>query len=200
MGRSAHEELPHEDNRQNDPHDAQRIGQCAAQRRAVGVEPQLLEGLLRGAECRGVGRRTAENARHVGHRDSEGVAHPHGQCRAQQRQSDGRQQQPHAVGAQRAEEAGADLQSEGVDEENQSEALGVDEHRGVEREAEVAGQNADEEDEGRAERDAADADFAQSDAEDRDERNHDDGLQRRVFDEQISEPFHALRICCLPQK
>ena len=90
----------------------------------------------------------------------------------------------------RAEKARADLQAEGIDEDDEAEILGIGEHRRVERQSEVPGQNAHEEDEGRAERDAEEPDFSQSDADCRDERNHHDGLQGRMLDEQIFKPFH----------
>ena len=174
--RRADEEFAQGDDRQDDAHDPQRIGHRAAQRRAVGIEPRLLEGLLRRAECRGVGRGAAEDTRHVGHRNPEGVAQGHGQRRSSEYDGDGRGDQAQSVGAHRAEKARADLQAEGIDEDDEAEILGIGEHRRVERQSEVPGQNAHEEDEGRAERDAEEPDFSQSDADCRDERNHHDGL------------------------
>ena len=151
----------------------------------------MLQCLLRGAQRRGVGRRAAQNARHVGHRDSEGVAHRHGQGRSEQHDGDGGRDEPQSVGAHRTEEARPHLKAEGVDEDHQSETLGIGQHRRVERKPEMPGQNAHEEDEGRSERDSEKADLSQSDTDRRDERNHHDGLQSRVLDEQFFKPFHS---------
>jgi hypothetical protein len=186
-----HEELAQEDHGQNYAYDAQRVGHGAAQRRSVGVDAHLLQCLLRGAQRRGVGRRAAQNARHVGHRDSEGVAHRHGQGRSEQHDGDGGRDEPQSVGAHRTEEARPHLKAEGVDEDHQSETLGIGQHRRVERKPEMPGQNAHEEDEGRSERDSEKADLSQSDTDRRDERNHHDGLQSRVLDEQFFKPFHS---------
>ena len=87
-------------------------------------------------------------------------------------------------GAHRGEESRADLQTEGIDEEHQAKRLGVFEHLGVDREPQVAGQDADKEDEGRAERDAAELDAAEQYADGRNERQDDNRLQGRVFDEE----------------
>ena len=91
-------------------------------------------------------------------------------------------------------ESRPDLQSEGVDEDDESEILGIGQHRGVERKPEMPGENTHKEDEGRAERDPEEADLAQPDADRRDERDHDDGLQGRVFDEQFLKPFHPVAV------
>ena len=190
--RGAHEEFAQENHGQNDAHDTQRVGHGAAQRGAVGVHPHLLQGLLCGTQRRGVGRRAAEDARHVGHRDLEGVAQPHGQRRAEQYDGDGRRHQPQPIDAHRAEKARSHLQTEGVDEDHQSETFGVGQHRRVERQPEVSGHDPHEEDESRAERDSEEADLAQSDADRRDERDHHDGLQCRVLDEQFFKPFHPV--------
>ena len=99
--------------------------------------------------------------------------------------------QPQSVDAHRAEEARSHLQAEGIDEDHQSETLGIGQHRRVERKPEMPGQNAHEEDEGRSERDSEKADLSQSDTDRRDERNHHDGLQSRVLDEQFFKPFHS---------
>lgn len=141
----------------------------------------------------GVGRSAAQDARHVGHRDPEGVAQGYGKRRAEQDDGDGWRDEAQPVGPHRAEETRSDLQSEGIDEDDQSEILGVDQHRGVERQPEVSGEDAHEEDEGRAERDAEEADLAQTDADRRDERDHHDGLQGRMFDQERFKPFHPMR-------
>ena len=111
-------------------------------------------------------------------------------CIRDRHDGDGGGDEPQSVGAHRTEETRSHLQTESVDEDHQSETFGVGQHRRVEREAEMPGQNAHEEDEGRAERDPEEADLSQSDTDRRDERNHHDGLQSRVLDEQFFKPFH----------
>ena len=177
------EDLADEDDGQNDAHHAQRIGHGAAQGGAVGVDAHLLQRLLRGAERRGVGRGSAEDAGRVGHGDVQREAHAYGERGADQHYGDGRRQQAQAVGAQRVEETRPDLQTEGVDEDDESETFGIGQHLRVDRESEMPGQNAGEEDERHAQRYAEKADFTESDADRRDERDHHDGLQRRMFDE-----------------
>jgi hypothetical protein len=112
-------------------------------------------------------------------------------ARAVPHDGDGGRDEPQSVGAHRTEEARPHLKAEGVDEDHQSETLGIGQHRRVEREPEMPGQNAHEEDEGRSERDSEKADLSQSDTDRRDERNHHDGLQSRVLDEQFFKPFHS---------
>ena len=177
------EDFADEDDGQNDAHHAQRIGHGAAQGGAVGVDAHLLQRLLRGAERRGVGRGSAEDAGRVGHGDVQREAHAYGERGADQHYGDGRRQQAQAVGAQRVEETRPDLQTEGVDEDDESETFGIGQHLRVDRESEMPGQNAGEEDERHAQRYAEKADFTESDADRRDERDHHDGLQRRMFDE-----------------
>ena len=179
----ADEELADEDDGQDDAHHAQRIGHGAAQGGAAGVDAHLLQRLLRRSERRGVGRGAAQDARHVGHRDVQRIAHCHGQPRAEQYYGQSRRHQAQPVGAQRVEETGADLQAEGVYEDDEPEALGIVQHRRVDRQPEMPGQDTGEKDECHAQRDAEDADPAQCDPDRRNERNNHDGLQGRVFDE-----------------
>ena len=179
----ADEELADEDDGQDDAHHAQRIGHGAAQGGAAGVDAHLLQRLLRRSERRGVGRGAAQDARHVGHRDVQRIAHCHGQPRAEQYYRKGGRHQAQSVGAQRVEEAGADLQAEGVYEDDEPEALGIVQHRRVDRQSEMPGQDPCEKDECHAQRDAEDAYPAEGDPDRRNERNNHDGLQGRVFDE-----------------
>ena len=188
--RGADEEAAQEGDGQNHPHDAQRIGDGTAQRRAAVIEPQLFEHLLCGSQRRGVGRCAAQDARHVGHRDAEQAAHAGGCGRTEEHEPDGRGEEPQPVGAHRTEKARSDLQTEGIDEDDESETLGVGQHRRVEFESEVPGENSREEDEGRAEGDSEEADLPQTDSDCGDQRYHHDGLQGRGFEEQVFEPFH----------
>ena len=88
----ADESFADEDDGQYDAHDAQRIGQGAAQRGAGGGDAHRLQGLLGGTEGRSIGRGAAEDTRHVGHGDAEGVAQGDGCARAEQDDGDGRNQ------------------------------------------------------------------------------------------------------------
>lgn len=111
------------------------------------------------------------------------IAHCHGQPRAEQYYGQSRRHQAQPVGAQRVEETGADLQAEGVYEDDEPEALGIVQHRRVDRQPEMPGQDTGEKDECHAQRDAEDAYPAEGDPDRRNERNNHDGLQGRVFDE-----------------
>ena len=68
------------------------------------------------------------------------------------------------------------MHTDGVDEEDEAELLEEVHDDGVDGEAEVAHDYADEKDEGDAERDACNADFAEQDAEDDNEGKQDDGV------------------------
>ena len=172
-----------EDDSQNNPHDAQRIGQRATQGGAAGIEPQLHEGLLGGTQRRRVGGRTAENARHVGQRDAAECPHGHGQQRSGEDHPHSDGQHRRTAGAHRGEESRADLKPQRIDEENQSEALGIGEHARIDAQSDVSGQNADEKYERHPQRDPADADLPQQDARRGDQREDDDGLNGRMFGE-----------------
>ena len=136
---------------QDYPHHTHRVGEGAAQGGAVGLLSEQLERLLGGTQGRGVGRGAAQNARHAGHGDSESVAQPYGGSGAERDDRDGGEQQAHAVGAHRAEETGSHLQPEGIDEQHEAETLDVGQHRRVDRQSAVSGQNPHEEDERRSE-------------------------------------------------
>ena len=179
--RGADEELAYDDQRQNHAHHAQRIGQRAAERGAVGGHSQLFEGPLRRTQRGGVGRGAAEDAGHVGDRDVQREAQRHGQQSPGQHQQDGRRDEAGPLAAQRVEESRPYLQPECVDEKHQPEALGVDEHLRIDRKAEVACQDADEKDEGGAQGDAAEPYLAQPDSQGRDQRQDHHGLQRRML-------------------
>ena len=70
-----------------------RQGHGAAQGGAVGVDAPLLQRLLRGAERRGVGRGSAEDAGRGGHGDVQREAHAYGERGADQHYGDRRRQQ-----------------------------------------------------------------------------------------------------------
>ena len=66
---------------------------------------------------------------------------------------------------------------------DEPEALGIVQHRRVDRQPEMPGQDTGEKDECHAQRDAEAAYPAEGDPDRRNERNNHDGLQGRVFDE-----------------
>lgn len=128
-----HPQPAHDEDGQNHPYDAQRIGHRAAQRRAVGGNPQLVERLLRRTERRRVGRRAAQHAHHFGQRHGGDAAQQHRHAGSDGDDAQPLQVEPHAAPVERAEETGPHLQPERVDEEHQSETLGVFEHRLIDR-------------------------------------------------------------------
>ena len=83
------------------------------------------------------------------------------------------------------------MQAERIDKEDKSETFGIFKHPRIDRESEVSGQDADEEDEGHAERDAAEPHFAQGHARRADQGDDYDGLQRRLLREKGVEPRHV---------
>ena len=92
--------------------------------------------------------------------------------------------------AHHADEVGAHVKAEGVDEERQAEGFGETRHLRVGAEVEAARHNADEEDERHAERDALDAEFAEGKSEGNDEGKQYESLHCRVYCEEAVNPFH----------
>lgn len=149
-----------------------------------------------GAQGGCVGGGTAQDARHVGQRDARYSPQDDGQKRTQHHHAQGRSDEPQSARAQGAEESRSDLQAEGIDEEDEAETFGEVEHLTVDAQAQVPGDDADEEDERRSERDAQEAYLAQSDPDGSDQRKDDHGLQSRVRRENIRKPRHAITNLC----
>ena len=187
-----------EDHREDDAHDAQRVGHGIAQgdgrvvvARGVGI------GLLRGAESRGVRHGAREDADHRrdggAGRQVDDVGHRYAQ------QHDGRgaadEREPSVL--ERREESRSDLQTDRKDEEDESELLHELPDLAVDRHAEVAHCDADEEDPRDAERDAADPDLAQQDAERDDQCENQDGMCDAAAEEQGMQPLHNDLLFCV---
>ena len=184
------ESLAGHDNGQNDAYDAERIGDGARQRRSVGRQTELLQGLLGRAERWGIGGSARYDAHHVGHRDAESESHGHSQQGAQRHQSKAKHVELHSARAERAEEARAHLQAELVDEKHQAEALGVEQHLMVDRQPEVTCKNAGEKHPCDAQGDAADLDLSKTETYRYDQREHYHGLQGRMLEYRAFKPFH----------
>lgn len=183
------------DKGENDAHDAERICDGAGEGSVAYGQAELLQRLLGGAERGGVGRRSAEHAHEVGYvlpaLEREGESHEG----AEDDDCEGEKVELDATLAEGAEKARSDLESELVDEEHESEALGVGEHRRVYRQSEVSGEDAGEEHEGDAERYAADAQFAQTETYRDDKSQHHKRLQGRLLEKKILKPVHRQLIC-----
>ena len=186
----ADEGLAGHDDGQNDAYDAKRIGDGTRQRRSVGRQAELLQGLLGRAERGGVGGGARNDAHHVGHRDAESESHGHGQQSAERHESKTEHVELHSARAERTEEARAHLQTELVDEKHQAEALGIEKHLMVDRQTEVSGENAGEEHPGDPQSDAADLDLAQTETYRHNQREHYHGLQGRMLEYRAFKPFH----------
>ena len=164
-----------EDHRQDDAHHTQRVGHGVAQgdvrvadARGIGI------GLLRGAQSGGVGHGAREDADHRGDRRPGHHMDDVGRQHAEQHDRRGAAHERHPAVLERREESRADLQADREDEEDQTEFLDEVPHLGIDRHAEVTGDDADEEDPGDAQRHALDLDLSEQDAErdDQGERQH----------------------------
>ena len=187
-----------EDHREDDAHDAQRVGHGIAQgdgrvvvARGVGI------GLLRGAESRGVRHGAREDADHRrdggAGRQVDDVGHRH----AQQHDGRGAADEREPTVLERGEESRSDLQTDRKDEEDESEFLHELPDLAVDRHAEVAHCDADEEDPRDAERDTADPDLAQQDAERDDQCENQDGMCDAAAEEQGMQPLHNDLLFCV---
>ena len=156
------EEPADEDHGEDDAYHTQRIGDRRCQCRAGTADSCMLKGLLPGTERRRVRRRAAEDAHHVGHRHLHGIGECHGHHRTQQDHAQRPKIERCTLVSERAEEIGTDTQTERIDEDDQPEGLTVIQHPAVYRQAEAAYGDAEEEDEGDTQRDAAYPDFPQA--------------------------------------
>ena len=93
----------------NHSHHPQRIGYRTAQSRSAGLQPHLLQGLLRRAQRRRVGRGATEDAYHVRQRYVQSVTAQYGHQRTDQHHSQSQHVQLHPALAERAEETGPHL-------------------------------------------------------------------------------------------
>ena len=156
-----HEDLAQEHHRQDDAHNAQRIGYRTAQSCSAARQSQLLQRLLGSTQSRSIGGGTAENAHHIGQ--------AHGQHQAQGKREYGAHgddsQAPEierdALVAHRTEEVGTYIETQHIHEHGESEALGKLQHVLVDGESEMARHDAHKEYESYAEGDSLDMNLAQ---------------------------------------
>ena len=158
--------IAHENQREDDAHDAQRIGHGVAQRdirilnaRSIGIC------LLRRTESRGVRHGARKDADHRGDRRVGHDMDHVGRRDAQQHDRRRAAHQRHAAVLERREEAGPHLQSDREDEQDETELLDEVAYVVIDRHAEVAEGDAHEQNPGDPQRDASDLDLAQQDSE-----------------------------------
>ena len=192
-----------QDHGEDDAYHAERISRRVTHRHllahVISLGVDLKEGLLRRAETRRVGHCTAHDSHKL--RDG-GVA-----FRTALQEIDGdrdadierygqHRQHVHLYAAflERGEETGADLHTYRENEEYQSELTQEVQHVAIYRIAEVAKQDADEQNKSHAERDSENLDFPQIDACEYHERIEQDGAcQGNIVGlEQFNQPFHVL--------
>ena len=108
-------------------------------------------GFLCGAEAGGVGDGAGEDADHRFYGGACNIMYGQGEGDAQEDDGGGQEVEGDAAALEGGEEAGTDLHADGVDEEDEPELFEEVHDDGVDGEAEVAHEDADEEDEGDAE-------------------------------------------------
>ena len=195
LGVDLEDDLDH-NHRQDDAHHAQGIGSGIAHRHglverggvgALGLDERLLGGTQAGR----VGHGSREDAHQVG--DAHGAhtiiySHGHGDVERDDEHSQAVEHQ--AALLERREEAGAHLQSDREDEQDEAKLLNEFDDVGVDGEAQVSGQDAHEQDKGCAERDAKDFLFAQDHTQGDDERVDEDGVSHTAARNEVSQPSH----------
>ena len=189
------EDLLEQQQRADDADDGRRIGDGVSQRgqrEAIGRDArQRAERLRAGAERRRVRRGAGENAEHrrgIEAREPADQRRAHG---SEDHDRRGEHVHLHALLAQRGEEAGAELQADGEDEQDQPELLHEIERVMIDRFAEVPDENAREEHARRAEADAAELHAPQRHAEHAHEGEHADGVRDGLRLVEFEEPAHA---------
>lgn len=106
----------------------------------------------------------------------------------ERRQSD----ELHTAVLERREKTGPDLQPDRKDEQDQAELLDEAQHAGVDRHAEMAGCDADEENPRRPQRNASDLDFPQQDSDGDDQRQNENGVRQRIAEKEVVQPIHTV--------
>lgn len=182
-----------EDHREDDADDAQRIGYGIAQCDRRVVDPRSVAvSLLCGAQSRRVGHGARQDADHGGDRRIGGQMQRIGggdtQYDDERRQSD----ELHTAVLERREKPGPDLQPDRKDEQDQAELLDEAQHAGVDRHAEMAGCDADEENPRRPQRNASDLDFPQQDSDGDDQRQNENGVRQRIAEKEVVQPIHTV--------
>ena len=132
--------------------------------------------LLRRSETGGVGHRTGHDSGHRGDGHSGDVVERYRDSYAEDHHEEGEHVEPDSAALEAGEESGADLEAYAVDEQDEAEFLEELKQVGVERHAEVAERDSDEQNPGHAEADAGHLDFAHYLAQRYHEGQNDDGV------------------------
>ena len=186
------EELAQQNHREYHSHNAQRIRHGTSKSGTAARHVGIGKGLLCGAKSRSVGCGSAEDAYHVGHAYGQHKAERESHHRAENYYSHAPYIERHTLLAHHADEVGAHVQSQGIDEERQAERLGEIEHLRVGREVKATSHNTDEKHECHTKRYSLDVHLAEGESYRHDERQHNDGLYCRVNREKTFNPFHFL--------
>ncbi len=178
------EALADEHHGDDDAHHTERIGDSRGQGHTVRRQAQHIQRLRGRAKGRRVGGGATEQAHHVGQADTRDGHQGKGKQGARDDDGQAPQVERHALMAERPEDVGAHVEAETIDKHREAEGLGIVEHRGVDGQPQVAGQDADEEDESHAQRDSHHLDLAQGHAYGNDQRNDNHRLGGRVDGEE----------------
>ena len=167
------------------------VSECG-QREAVGRDArECAERLRAGAERRRVRRGAGKDAEHGRRVETREPANEWGAQGPEDHNRRGEHVHPHSLLAQRGEEAGAELQADGEDEQDQAELLHEIERVMIHRFAEVPDDDAREEHPRRAEADSAEPHAPQRHAEHAHEGEHADGVRDGLRLMELEEPAHA---------
>ena len=178
---------------QDDADDAEGIGHGVAEAEDHGCRLRgaaLPQRLLGGGQARGVGRRPRQQAgaRHGIHAPE--LDEEDGHAHTQHDDGGGEEIQAHAARLQQGEEARADLEAEGVDEENQAEFPDKFQHPQLDVQAEVPEGQAGEQHTGDPERDSPNLDFAQGGASRDGHRQDEHGAGYGFMGQKLKKPVH----------
>ena len=122
----------------------------------------LLQSLLCSPQSRGIGHSTTQYTYHIGQRHACHHMKAQSHCRAHQDHSKCKHIQCHTSLPERTEKTRPDLQSQGINKNNQSETLGIIQHLGIYRQAEMSGRNSGKKNKSNPQRNPVDADLSQS--------------------------------------
>ncbi len=189
------EDLLEQQQSTNDDDDGRRISYGVSeggQLEAIGSDARERAERLGAGPERGRVRRSA--GKDAEHGRSVETREPANQWRAHGSEDDNHRSErvhPHSLLAQRGEEAGAELQADGEDEQNQAELLHEIERVMIHRFAEMPDEDAGEEHPRCAEADSAELHAPQRHAEHAYEGEHPDGVRDGLRPMQLEEPAHA---------
>ena len=174
-----------EDHREYDAHDAERISHGVTQRdRGVFDSQRIGVSLLRGTQSGGVGHCARKDADHRRNRRARRQMNYIGRRHAQQYDRYGTHDQRHAAVFERCEKSRSDLQTDREDEQNQPEFLHEVPDLAVHRHSEMTQDDTYEQNPCDSERDAADFDFSEQNADGDDQCEGQHGMGDAAAEEQ----------------